>query len=187
MEDSGINSLAHTPLSASSSRTEGSGINCLAHTPLSAEMEGSGLTHIGSDIDGHNPHITSPFDTETDQSQCDQEYKTKLAMSISKAFGSDSTIKSFDNIRYIIKTRKHQGLKACNAQIHKHELLKNQLSTRLSEKKNKLKQEIKSYEHDYFKRQGLLPRPTTDEYYHSLTKKRNYIKWLLSTWKTNGI
>ena len=159
--------------------------------PLSASI--NKITHkelIIADLDGHRmeSHITSPFDTETDQSQCDQEYRTKLAMTISKALGSDSTIQSFDNIRHIIKTRKHQGLKVSNAQIHEHEheLLKNQLRTRLSEQKNKLKQEVKSYEHDYFKRQGLLPRPTTNEYYQSLMKKRNYIKRFLSTWKTNG-
>ena len=108
-------------------------------------------------------------------------------MSVSKALGSDSIIKSFDNIRHTIKTRKHQGLKISNVQICEHEQLKNKISTRLTERKNMLKQDIKSYEYDYFKRQGLLPRSITDEYYQSLTKQRNYIKWLLSNWKANRI
>ena len=65
-------------------------------------------------------------------------------MSISKALESDSIIKSFDNIQHTNKTRKHQGRKISNVQISEHEQLKNQISTRLTERKNMLKQDIKS-------------------------------------------
>ena len=63
----------------------------LTCTPLSASI--SGITYKGSrnaKLDGHRmePQITPQFDTETDQSQCDLEYRTKLAMTISKALGS---------------------------------------------------------------------------------------------------
>ena len=148
---------------------------------------GADMDIIITDLDEHRMDtcITSPFESETYQPDHEQyDFKTKLAMAISKPLGTDSTLKSFDNIRHIIKTRKHNGLKALSAHIQEHELLKNKLHTRLNDEKDKLKQKIQSYEQDY-KTHGLLPRPSTDEHYQSLIKQRNYVKWLLSTWKTN--
>ena len=55
-------------------------------------------------------------------------------MSVSKALGSDSLPKSFDNIHHTIKTR-NQGLKISNGQICEHVQLKNKISTRLTERK----------------------------------------------------
>jgi hypothetical protein len=153
------------------------------------DIAGGGAdTDMIANLDRHrmDPCITSPFENETDHPDCEEsEYKTKLAIAISKALGRDSTLNGFDNIRHIIKTRKHQGLKALNAHIQEHEILKNQLHTKLNDEKDRLKQKLKSYEQDYLKQHGLLPRPSIDEQYQSLIKQRNYIKWLLSTWKTN--
>ena len=172
----GSESLSHSHLSGPTT-VDGSGLPSHSHLPGPTTMDCS-KSHSHSQYDCiQTPDILS-FGEEQ------QHLKTKLAKVFSKVLGTDKTIKTFDSIRHVIKITKQEGRKVSLAQAREHEQLKNQIHTNTIQRKEMLKQELRSYERDYFRRHGLLPRQDTDEQYKLLVKQRHNIKWLLSTWTT---
>lgn len=82
-----------------------------------------------------DPCIISPFESETCQLDCEQyDFKTKLAMVIWKPLG---TLKSFDNIRHIIKTGS-QGFEYSHSRTRAIYSTQNNL---LNDEKDRLKQD----------------------------------------------
>ena len=168
------------PLSHSSG-TVGNGSIPLSHSSGTSHSHSPGPTTSCESLSHYQyDHIQTPNVISFDEDQ--QHLKTKLAEVFSKVLGTDETIKRFDSIRYVIKTTK-QERKVSLAQAREHEQLKIQIHTNAIERKETLKQELKSYKYKYFHRHGLLPQDT-DEEYKSLIKQGHNIKWLLSTWAT---
>ena len=137
------------------------------------------------------PDLAISLDTRIDyihdtqaQGKEEQHLKTKLSKVISKALGADKLVQDFDSIRHLIKLTKQQGKNVSHVHAHEHEVLRNQIHTKVIQKKAALKQELRTYEKEHFRCHGILPRQDTDQPYKSLVKQRNYVKWLLSTWDT---
>ena len=97
----------------------------------------------------------------------------KLGKLIVKALWMEEDVKEFDSVRHIIKVGKQHRRKVSHTHIHDYEVLKI----------NKKEAPLRSYEHDYFRRHGVLPTQDRDEHYRLLVKQRNLVKWLLSTWE----
>lgn len=112
------------------------------------------------------------------------ELQTKLCKTIQKATGISDDLKTVDHIRHTIKTQTRNEKTPSRNKVIRHERLKEKLHGQISTHAQELKKQITAYENQFFSIRNTIPDMDTNEDYRELVKKRNYSKWLLSTWKS---
>ena len=108
--------------------------------------------------------------------------KTKLATAISKAIGTDVTVRRLDEIRVTLKSAQKQRVRLTKQQIENHDQLMASIQSKVLRRKSELKESIKTYELKFQQQYSRLPSQHDDEHYAKLYKDLWYTKWLLITW-----
>jgi len=108
--------------------------------------------------------------------------KTKLATAISKAIGTDVTVRRLDEIRVTLKSAQKQRVRLTKQQIENHDQLMASIQSKVLRRKSELKESIKTYELKFQQQYSRLPSQHDDEHYAKLYKDLRYTKWLLTTW-----
>jgi hypothetical protein len=102
--------------------------------------------------------------------------KTSLASSILEMLDDDGMLREFDELRFNIKEQKNNQKKHVSTKEKmRYKSLAAQLGVKLLAKRTELDQNIKEFEHQYFKKHNTLPDRNTAAY-NRLLSSRNRAK-----------
>jgi hypothetical protein len=101
---------------------------------------------------------------------------SKLAMAIAQALGPSDQLQELDKIRHRLKT----SSKVTKKSKAKHRTLIRHFKQSLQDKQNRLQQEVKKFEHQYYLRYHQLPSPS-DTDYATLLKSKKLIQKILQS------
>ena len=105
-----------------------------------------------------------------------------MATAISKAIGTDETVRRLDEIRATLKSLKLKRVRLTKQQIEDHDQLMASIQSKVLRRKSELKESIKDCELKFQQQHSKLPSQHEDEHFAKLYKDLRYIKWLLTTW-----